>query len=159
MRDETQVPAPDLKLTLARAFDAAWTRFIAIEGEAADTAENRGALAARIVVLARVGEENEARIVAAALTFLRALVAARRLGRTEGQDVPASAPAIGPVLDPDAIAAAVTAYDSCLEELPEGIPAAARSTLLRAILAKAGDGERDSDRLRLIALEALRLRT
>jgi hypothetical protein len=42
--------------------------------------------------------------------------------------------------------------------LPEGIPAAARSTLLQAILAKAGDGERDADRLRLIALEALRSR-
>jgi hypothetical protein len=143
---------------LARAFDAAWAGLVASEGEAAGSAENRGALAARIVVLAKLGETDEQRIASAALTYLRALVAARRLGRAEWQVVATSQPAIGPVLDQDAIAAAVTAYDNCLGELPEGIPAAARSTLLQAILAKAGDGERDADRLRLIALEALRSR-
>lgn len=143
---------------LARAFDTAWAGLVASEGEAAGSAENRGALAARIVVLAKLGETDEQRIAGAALTYLRALVAARRLGRAERQVVATSQPAIGPVLDQDAIAAAVAAYDNCLEELPEGIPAAARSTLLQAILAKAGDGERDTDRLRLIALEALRSR-
>jgi hypothetical protein len=37
------------KAALARAFDAAWQPFIALEGEAADTPENRRRLAARIV--------------------------------------------------------------------------------------------------------------
>jgi hypothetical protein len=43
------------------------------------TAENRGSLAARIVVLGKLGETDEDKLSAAALIYLRALAAAKRL--------------------------------------------------------------------------------
>jgi hypothetical protein len=155
MQDESGSVASEFELMLARAFVLAWDDFVAIEGEAVDTPEYRGALAARIVVLAKLGEPDETRISAAALTYLRALVAAKKLARAGWQAAATPSPAAGAVLDQEAIAAAATAYDSCLDELPEGISATARSALLQAILANAGKGERDSERLRLFALAAL----
>jgi len=152
---DISLDASDFELMLARAFDLAWED---IEGEAANTAEYRGALAARIIVVARIGECDEAIISAVALTYLRALHAARRLGKASSAVAEISRTTPGAMLDPDAVAAAAAAYESCLDELPEGIPAAARSMLLQAILANASTGERDNERLRRLALEALRSR-
>jgi len=49
----------NLKYQLARSFDAALSQFIASEGSETDTAENRGRLAARLVVLSKLGETDE----------------------------------------------------------------------------------------------------
>ena len=48
-----------LEHKLARSFDAALSQFVAAEGSEADTAENRGRLAARLVVLSKLGETDE----------------------------------------------------------------------------------------------------
>lgn len=69
----------DLETTLARAFGRAWAAFLRIEGPEVDTAENRGNLAARIVVVAKLGETNEKVLADAALIYLRAFLAARAL--------------------------------------------------------------------------------
>ncbi len=80
----TDIPpdSDDTKAALARAFDAVWERFLAIEGDEADTAENRARLAARIVALARSGDIDEHELVEAALIHLRVLAEAARLGRS-----------------------------------------------------------------------------
>ena len=158
MGDGSHPVASDDQLMLARAFDRAWDEFLAIEGASANIAEYRGALAARIIVVAKAGDQSETAISAVALTYLRALLAARRLAG-ESQQAAGTAGAIpGAVLDQDAIVAASAAYDGCLDELPDGISATARSALLQTILANAGKGVRDSERLRLLALEALKSR-
>jgi len=157
MIDDKQPNAPDFKLMLARAFDLAWEEFLTVEGAVEDTAENRGALAARIVVLGKLNEPDEVEISVASLIFLRALVAARRLGPdrplpTTGSDSP------GAMLDPDGIDVTAGAIEACLAELPEGISVQARSILSQSILENAGKGERDINRLQTSALEALRSR-
>ena len=51
-----------------------------------------------------------------------------------------------------------TALDLCLDELPFRIPSDALKLLSTSILEGASRGERDSDRLRLHALGALKAR-
>lgn len=62
----------NLKYELARSFDAALSQFIASEGSEADTAENRGRLAARLVVLSKLGETDEHQLASNAALYLRA---------------------------------------------------------------------------------------
>src|SRR4051812_37911065 len=69
----------DVQLALARAFDAAWEPFLAHEGEAADTDDNRRLLAARIVALARSGQTDERELGEAGLIYMRVLSEASRL--------------------------------------------------------------------------------
>jgi hypothetical protein len=52
----------------------------------------------------------------------------------------------------------MSALEACLEELPERIPSEARSILSQSILENAGKGEHNGDRLRVLALEALKSR-
>jgi hypothetical protein len=146
--------ASDSELMLARAFDRAWASFIAATGVHADTAENRGSLAARLVVLAKLGENDEAALADAAALFMRALAAAKGL---KEQTRAAASP--GPVLDQAGIEVAHAVYETCLDELPEGISAEARSALLQSILANTGKGVRDSQQLHDLAMEALRSRS
>jgi hypothetical protein len=63
----------NLKYQLARSFDAALGQFLASEGSEADTAENRGRLAARLVVLSKLGETDEHQLASNAALYLRAL--------------------------------------------------------------------------------------
>ena len=161
----TDIPtdSDDTKVALARAFDVVWERFLAIEGDEADTAENRRRLAARIVVLARSGEIEEHELLEAALIHLRVLAAAARLG---GRDNPEAAFAAevhpetqgGHAFTPETIAAMSTALHLCLDELPFRIPTDALKLLSSSILEAASRGERDAGRLRLHALEALKSR-
>jgi hypothetical protein len=147
----------EFEQALARVFDRAWDAFLASAGPEADTAENRGSLAARIVVIAKLGERDEEIMAGAALLYLRALLAAKALRREERSTALADVTP-GPVLDQESITAAVAAYDACIEELPEGISEYARSTLLESVMDNAGKGIRDAARLRELALEKLRLR-
>ena len=159
MLDQPEPNRSDLELMLARAFDLAWQDFLHIEGDMEDTADNRGCLAARIVVLAKVGERNEEQLAAAALIYLRALAAARRLGGVDQMlTAVESFKGEGASLDQDGIDAATGALEACLEDLPDGIPGEVRSVLIRSILENAGKGERNSNRLRDLALETLRSR-
>ena len=161
----TDIPtdSDDTKVALARAFDVVWERFLAIEGDEADTAENRRRLAARIVGLARSGEIEEHEWVEAALIHIRVLAAAARLG---GRDNPETAFAAevhpeaqgGHAFAPETIAAMSTALNLCLDELPFRIPSDALKRLTGSILDAASRGERDSGRLRLHALDALKAR-
>jgi hypothetical protein len=152
-----RVEPTEFEQALARVFDRAWDAFLAAVGPEADTAENRGSLAVRIVVIAKLGEQDEEVMASAALLYLRALVAAKALRREE-RSIELSEIAPGPVLGQDSITAAVAAYDGCIEELPEGISEYARSTLLESVIDSAGKGIRDPARLREVALEKLRLR-
>ena len=134
-------------------------RFLRIEGPEADTAENRGSLAARIVVVAKLGETDERAMADAALLYLRAFLAARALpGGKRSTAVPATGGAAGPVLDQESISAAAAAYETCLEELPEGIFCERALIPLQSVLANAGKGHRDAAQLRELALRALRSR-
>jgi len=153
----------DTKAALARAFDLVWERFLAIEGDEADSAENRRRLAARIVVLARSGDIEEHELVEAALIHIRVLAEAARLG---GRDNPEAVFAAtvhpgaqgGHAFTPETIAAMSTALDLCLDELPFRIPSDALKLLSSSILEEASRGERDSRRLRLHALGVLKAR-
>jgi hypothetical protein len=154
MPETSNTIAAEFELMLARAFDRAWSSFVEAAGPQADTAENRGSLAARLMVLATLGESNELALADTALLFMRALTAAKGLS---DQSPKAQAPP-GPVLDPAGIEVACAAYEACLQELPDGISADARSSLLKSILANAGNGLRDRVRLQSLAMEALRSR-
>lgn len=152
----------DTKAALARVFDSVWERFLAIEGDEADTAENRGRLAARIVALARIGGIEESELVEAALIHIRVLAEAARLGRRDNPEmafaaIPQEAQG-GHAFTPETIAAMSTALDLCLDELPFRIPSDALKLLSSSILEAASRGERDSGRLRLHALDALKAR-
>lgn len=161
----TDIPSDsdDTKAALARVFDSVWERFLAIEGDDADTAENRRHLALRIVALARIGGLEESELVEAALIHIRVLAAAARLG---GRDSPETAlteafpPEAqgGHAFTPETIAAMSTALNLCLDELPFRIPSDALKLLSSSILEAASRGERDSGRLRLHALDALKAR-
>ncbi len=161
----TDIPpdSDDTKAALARAFDVVWARFLAIEGTEADTAENRRRLAARIVALARSGDVDAHELVEAALIHIRVLAAATRLGQRDKTGT-ALAAAVHPeaqgghAFTPETIAAMSTALDRCLDELPFRIPSDALKLLSSSILEAASRGERDSGRLRLHALEALKAR-
>lgn len=160
----TDIPpdSDDTKAALARAFDVVWARFLAIEGDEADTAENRRRLAARIVALARSGDIEAHELVEAALIHIRVLAEAARLGGG-GRDT-AFAAEIHPeaqgghAFTPETVAAMSTALALCLDELPFRIPSEALKLLSSSILEAASRGERDSGRLRLHALEALKAR-
>ncbi|MDO9562294.1 MAG: hypothetical protein Q7J60_11775 [Bradyrhizobium sp.] len=161
----TDIPSDsdDTKAALARIFDAVWERFIAIEGDEADTAENRRRLAARIVALARSGDIEEPELVEAALIHVRVLAEATRLGDGKNPETAFAAtdqPGAqgGHAFTPETIAAMSTALDLCLDELPFRIPSDALKLLSSSILEEASRGERDSGRLRLHALEALKAR-
>ena len=153
---------------LARAFDAAWQPFIELEGDTADTADNRRRLAARIVALAKSGQSDEDALGAAGLIYLRVLVEAERLGqrhREEASQVPS--PGLAPqwhdegghAFSPETVAAMSAALNRCLDELPLHMPADALKLLSTSILDEASRGVRDPDRLHLHALEMLKART
>lgn len=161
----TDIPSDsdETKAALARAFDEVWERFLAIEGDEADTVENRRRLAARIVGLARSGEIDENELVEAALIHIRVLAEAARLGGRNSPDMAFAAEVQpgaqgGHAFTPETIAAMSTALNLCLDELPFRIPTDALKLLSSSILEAASRGERDSGRLRLHALEALKTR-
>jgi hypothetical protein len=159
----TDIPSDsdETKAALARVFDLVWERFLAIEGDDADSAENRGRLAARIVALARTGESEESELVEAALIHIRVLAAAARLRRRDSPEMAFAAhPGAqgGHAFTPETIAAMSMALDLCLDELPFRIPSDALKLLSSSILEEASRGERDSGRLRLHALDALKAR-
>jgi hypothetical protein len=153
----SHVEPSEFERALARVFDRAWDAFLTAAGPEADTPENRGSLAARIVVMAKLGEQDEEVMASAAMLYLRARVAAQALPRDE-RSIELSDATAGPALGQESITAAVAAYDACIEELPEGISEYARSTLLESVMDNAGKGIRDPARLRELALEKLRLR-
>ena len=162
---DTDIPprSDETNAALARAFDIAWERYLRIEGDAADTADNRKVLAARIVALARSGQIDEHELVEAGLIHLRVLTEAARLGERNRRVTAFTAAAHadgqgGHAFTPETIAAMTTALDLCLDELPFRIPSDALKLLSTSILEGASRGERDSDRLRLLALGALKAR-
>lgn len=153
----------ETKAALARAFDIAWERFLEIEGDEAGTDENRRRLAARIVALARSGEIEEHELGEAGFIHLRVLAEAVRLGarnRHEATFATADRPngQGGHAFTPETIAAMAMALDHCLDELPFRIPSNALKLLSTSILEDASRGERDPERLRLHALDALKAR-
>ena len=157
------IDSDDSKAALARAFDLVWERFLEVEGDEGDTAENRKRLAARIVALARSGEIEQHELVDAGLIHLRVLAEAVRLGVRHRQEA-AFAAVVHPeaqgghAFTPETIAAMSNALHLCLDELPFRIPSDALKLLSTSILEEASRGERDSDRLRRHALDALRAR-
>ncbi|WP_441244117.1 hypothetical protein [Tardiphaga sp. 768_D3_N2_1] len=163
MTSEIDPQNDELKVTLARAFDAAWQPFVAHEGEAADTAENRRRLAARIVAVARSGQTDEDALGEAGLIYLRVLAEATRLS-ARIRDV--ASPDLAPQADdprnqtfgPATVAAMSTALDLCLDELPLRISSDAVQLLSSSILDEASRGERDPEKLQLHALATLRSR-
>jgi hypothetical protein len=153
----------EVKAALARAFDAAWERFIELEGDDAATDDNRKRLAARIVSLAKSGETDEDGLGEAGLIYLRVLAEAARLGDRLRNEIPIAP--VGPTGDrgaqaytPETVTAMSTALELCLDELPLRIPSDALQSLSASILDDAAHGERDPERLRLHALEMLRSR-
>jgi hypothetical protein len=158
MLDTPQPVASSFELMLARAFDLTWDQFVSVEGEIENTAENRGSLAARIVVLGKLGETDEDKLSDVALIYLRALAAAKRLNPANQTAATNDSRPGGATLNQEGIDVATAALDACLEELPERIPSEARSILSQSILENAGKGEHNGDRLRVLALEALKSR-
>ena len=169
---DTDTTADDMTLLLARAFDAAWEPFLALEGDAADTDDNRRRLAAKIVQLAKSGEADEDALSKAGLIHLRVLTAAARLGarnRHGAAHDPAhrdAAPGLVPQSDdhgghafsPETVAAMSSALHLCLDALPFRIPSDAVQFLSASILDEASRGERDPHRLHVHALKALKAR-
>lgn len=147
----------DIEQTLARSFDIALKQFVTSEGAEADTIDNRGRLAARLVVLSKLGEQDEQQLASNAVLYLRAFASAMRIASGNGHQ----ARVRGHVaLGPDAIAAISEALEQCLNDLPEGgVSSTARDVLQKALLEAAGRGERDASKLTAFALEKLRHRT
>ncbi|OYU87469.1 MAG: hypothetical protein CFE29_23980 [Bradyrhizobiaceae bacterium PARB1] len=148
----------NVQLALARAFDAAWDPFIAYEGEAADTDDNRRRLAARIVALARSGQTDENELGEAGLIYLRVLTEASRLSeRIREMPSPELVPndAEHRPFGHDAVEAMSSALDLCIEELPLSIPADAVQVLSSSIVDEAARGERDPERLHFHAMATL----
>jgi hypothetical protein len=153
----------ETKAALARAFDAAWDRFIELEGDNAATDDNRKRLATRIVGLAKSGETDEDRLGEAGLIYLRVLAEAARLGdRMRGEATLAPVDPVGDrgaqAYQPETVAAMSRALELCLDQLPLRIPSDALESLSASILDSAAHGERDPERLRLHALEMLKAR-
>jgi hypothetical protein len=161
---EINPTSDESKAALARAFDNAWQPFIAAEGEAADTTENRRRLASRIVTLAKSGQTDEVALGEAGLIYLRVLNAAARLSQQQPSKEPTSDLAApwhdegGHAFTPETVAAMSTALERCLDELPLRIPSDALKLLSTSILDAASRGERDPEKLHLHALEALKTR-
>jgi len=153
------LPADDARLTLARAFDSAWERFLEREGTKSGTETNRKRLATRIVEAAKSGEADEAALAEAGLIYLSVLAEATRLAGQPPSD--ASDRAFGPeaqgsqAYGPDTIAAMSAALDQCVQALPLQTPSSALRFLSAHILDEASHGEHDPDRLSHHALEAL----
>ncbi len=162
MTINTISPDDETKAALARAFDAAWDRFVELEGADAATDDNRKRLAARIVAVAKSGVTDEQVQSETGLIYLRVLAEAARLGahksnvKALGPDTPFDQG--GHSFTPETVAAMTTALNRCLDELPLRIPSDAMKTLSASILDAASRGEHDPDRLHLHALEALKAR-
>jgi len=160
---EINPTSDESKAALARAFDNAWQPFIAAEGEAADTDENRRRLATRIVTLAKSGQTDEDALGEAGLIYLRVLNAAARLSQKSSKE-PVSELAApwhdegGHAFTPETVAAMSSALERCLDVLPLRIPSDALKLLSTSILDAASRGERDPEKLHLHALEALKTR-
>lgn len=166
---DTDTAADDMTLLLARAFDAAWEPFLALEGFEADTDENRRRLAAKIVQSAKSGEADEDALSKAGLIYLRVLTAAARLGarNRSASDHGDPSPGIVPpqsddhgghAFSPETVAAMSSALHLCLDALPFRISSDTVQYLSGSILDEASRGERDPDRLRVHALNALKTR-
>lgn len=155
----------ETKLMLARAFDDAWSRFVGHEGDAADSDVNRAQLAACIVRTAKAGEQDEAVLAESGLIWLRVLAETARIGHQKhnAPDIASDLVPAEPMQDvqafgPETVSAMSTALDLCLDVLPFGIPSDTSRVLSASILADASRGERDPERMRRHALEALRTR-
>jgi hypothetical protein len=158
----------ETKAALARAFDLAWERFIAIEGAEAATDDNRRRLATQIVELAKSGESDEDLLGEAGLITLRVLSEAARLssqqagahpdGQVIAEPLRQAGDGQGPGYAPETVAAMTTALELCLDELPPRIPTETLALLSASILDAAARGEDDPERLRLHALELLKTR-
>jgi hypothetical protein len=147
----------DLDQTLAEAFDRVWDRFVAIEGAGAATPDNRGRLAARLVVLTMSGAADLDTLVDPALLYLRAFMAASRLS-TQSQTPQADPPSMGSyIFEPDALDSMAVALERCMDEMPRA-SSSLRSILSAAIFRKAAEGERSPERLQSHALDVLRRR-
>lgn len=167
--DENSGPAAVDAATaaLARAFDSAWERFIAIEGSRADTEDNRKRLAGQIVALSRGGEADEETLAQSALIHLCVLEEAARLG-SKLKTTPAAAapvPAIpsesqpaSHAFAPPVVAAMSEALERCVDTLPLQTPSSVLQFLSDRILEDASRGEHDPERLSELALKALRTR-
>jgi len=149
------------ELTLARAFDSAWERFLALEGTKAGTEQNQKRLAGRIVAAAKSGESDEAALAEAGLIYLSVLAEATRISHqpTEPEQQSFGPEAQGAqAFGPDTIAAMSAALERCMQDLPLQTPSSALSFLSNSILEEASRGEHDPERLSAHALEALRHR-
>jgi hypothetical protein len=163
MTSDTPDMNDEQKLILARAFDAAWQRFIEREGADADTDDNRKRLARRIVALAKSGDFDEERLGESGLIYLSVLAEAARLGTARAHEDPddvavASQPAGARAFGPDTVTATATALDLCLVEPPLRIPSDIVAFLTKTILDGATRGERNPARLSQTALDALKSR-
>lgn len=162
------VPVTDqLTTILARAFDIAWDRIREVEGTSADTADNRKQLAARLVAMARAGETDEMVLAQAGVIYMCVLAEAVRLGArnrneppdgSDGGDAQLAAPQGAHAFSPDTVAAMSAALDGCIDALPLHAPSTVLQFLTTSILKEASRGERDPDKLRRHALEALKNR-
>ena len=155
------VSPTELAIALARAFDIAWDRFIELHGREADTADNRGRLAARIVVLCKIGERDVERLAENALLYLRAFEGAMTLSAArerQARPIEIAVQQTGSAFNPETIAAMSKALDQCLEELPLKLPDRVVNDLSAAILKSASAGETDPARLHADAMQALRTR-
>ena len=151
----------ETRVALARAFDLAWERFIAIEGAEAATDDNRRRLATQIVELAKSGESDEDLLGEAGLITLRVLAEAARLGAHHSDahgiaEPPDLSETGAPAYSQETVAAMTTALELCLDELPPRIPSETLALLSASILDAAARGEDDPERLRLHALELLK---
>ena len=117
-------------------------------------------MAARLVVLSKLGETDEYQLASNAAQYLRAFAGAMRIASSSKRALVKDDPTSHIALGPDAIAAMAEALDRSLDELPQGgVSSTARDVLQKAILEAAGHGERNADRLQAFALEKLRTRS
>lgn len=147
----------EMKTALARAFDAAWERFLQLEGSKAGTAINRKRLAGRIVALARAGEADEETLAGSGLIHLCVLAETARIGAQPHPDKQALGPKAqgSTAYGPETVAAMSAALQLCLETLPLQAPSNALRFLSTHVLDEASRGEHDPERLSRHALEAL----
>ena len=158
----TNLDADETKAALARAFDAAWDRFIELEGPEAATDDNRKRLAGRIVELAKSGEYTEELLSDAGLIYIRVLAEAARLGQrnrvVSRLDKPEHFEVGAQAYGPDTIESMSAALARCIDELPLRTPSEAISVLSNSILDEASRGEHDPERLSHHALNTLKSR-
>lgn len=141
---------------LALAFDAAWERFLTLEGTKAGTDVNRKRLANRIVALARTGETDEHALAEAGLINLCVLAETARMSALHAPHGEAAGASDGAhAYGPETVAAMSAALELCLEALPLRTPSDVRGFLSSHILDEASRGEHDPERLSSHALQAL----